>query len=113
VTAALRSVLLASQRVENAVRRIDAIEVFRYFAAQKSPSRGMIRIALDLRGLAEVVHGDEDTASVGTIVRAGSVDGAGHVYIDCRTFRADSKSSKESMAPDDETNVGDCWHGRC
>ena len=92
VSAAFGSALLAAQRIENAIRRIDTIEVLGDFAAEESTRSGVIRIALDLCGLPEVVHGNEHTACIGTIVRAGGVDGAGHGWLDCSGFRRDARN---------------------
>src|SRR5664280_3434551 len=64
--------------MENPVRRIYTVKVFRNFRAQKTASDGMLGIALDL-GRASILHRDEHGASVGAIVWTGGVD---HLFHD-------------------------------
>ena len=67
----------APHGIENAVRRINTVKIFRNFAAKESAGDGMLGIALDPGGL-PVLDGDEDGASIRTIMRAGRVDYALH-----------------------------------
>jgi hypothetical protein len=65
-------------RIEDAVWRVDAIQVLRDLGAEKSTSHWMRGIALNLGGAA-VVDGDQDAAGVGTIMRTSGVDGRWHL----------------------------------
>src|SRR6185369_16233265 len=58
----------APQRVEHTIGRIYAIDVLRYLRAQKSAGYRMRRIPLDLHRT-PILHRDEHTAGVRTIVR--------------------------------------------
>ncbi len=66
----------AAQRVENAVRRVDAIEILRHLAAQKAPRHRLRRVAFDLYRAAFLVHRHQHRARVRTIVRANGVHDA-------------------------------------
>jgi len=68
----------AAHRVQQAVGVVRAFDVARDLRAQHAGRRRMIRIALDLRGHA-VLHGHEQRAGIGAVMRAGAADdGLGH-----------------------------------
>ena len=68
----------AAHRVEQAVRRVNAVEVFRDFAAEEAARDGVIGVAAKFGGAAGFVDGDEHPAGVGAVMRADSMNGAGH-----------------------------------
>jgi antitoxin (DNA-binding transcriptional repressor) of toxin-antitoxin stability system len=68
----------AAHRIEEPVGRVDAVEVLRYFAAEKASGDGMRGVAAETGGAAGFVDGDEDPAGVGAVMRADSMDGPGH-----------------------------------
>src|SRR5262249_6285977 len=59
--------------IEHAVRGVNAVQILGDLRAEKSPSHRMLGIALNARGPA-ILDGDQDSTSVGTIVRAGGMD---------------------------------------
>jgi hypothetical protein len=63
----------APHGVEDAVRGVDAVQVLGDFGAQKSLGHRMGGVALNARSPA-VFYGDQYSAGVGTIVRAGGMD---------------------------------------
>ena len=70
----------AAHGIEETVGRVDAIEVFGDLAAKEAAGDGVIRVAAKLGGAAGFVDGDEDPAGVGAVMRADSMNGAGHGY---------------------------------
>jgi hypothetical protein len=71
----LRDAGTAAHRVEEAIRRIDAVEVLRYFAAEEAAGDGMRWVATQTGGASGVVNGDEDPAGVGAVEGTYGVDG--------------------------------------
>ena len=74
------------QRIENAVRRVDTIQILGHLAAQESPRHRLPGIALDLDRAALRVHRHQHRARVGAIVRADGVNdtelrGSSHAVI--------------------------------
>ena len=55
-------------RVQHPIRRIHPVQILRHLRAQKPARHRMLRITLNLCRT-PVLHGDQDPASVGTIVR--------------------------------------------
>ena len=68
--------LFSAQRVEDAVGRVDAVEVLGDFSAQKALGDGLRGVALDLDGAAGFVHRDENRTGIGAVVGADGVDDA-------------------------------------
>ena len=66
----------AAQGIENAVRRVDAIEILGHLAAQKSLRHGLRWVALDFHRAAFLVHRHQHRARVRTVVRADRVNNA-------------------------------------
>ena len=64
----------AAHGVEKTIRRVDAVEIFGYFAAEKSLGDGIVRVTLHARCPPGVVDGNEDATGVGAIMRADGVD---------------------------------------
>ena len=54
-------------------RRVNALKVLGYFAAEKTARYRMVGVAINADGTS-IQNGDYDRAGIGTIVRAGSVD---------------------------------------
>ncbi len=67
---------LASHGIENAVRRVDAVQIFCHLAAQESPRHRLLGVALDLHRAALAVDRHQHRARVGAIVRANGVNNA-------------------------------------
>ena len=62
-------------RIEQPVAVVDAVEIVGHFLAEKSPGKGMLRIAAELDGAA-VLDRDDEPARIGAIVRADGTDGS-------------------------------------
>jgi hypothetical protein len=60
--------------VEETVGRVDAVEVFRYFTAEKAAGDGMVGVAAEFGRLSGLVDGDEDSTGVGAVVGADGMD---------------------------------------
>ena len=67
----------AAHRVENAVRRVDPLQILGDFGAQEAARHRMAGVALDPGGAA-ILHRDEHTARVRTIMRTRGVNDALH-----------------------------------
>ena len=70
----------AAHRVEQAVRRVNTVEVLRHFAAEEAARDGVIGVAAEFGGTSCFVDGDEHPAGVGAVMRADSMNSAGHGY---------------------------------
>ena len=69
-----------------------AIEILRDFGAKEAAGYRVRRVSLNLGGAA-VLHGDENAAGVGAIVRTGSVDNALHrAIISARCFGSSGRN---------------------
>ena len=74
----------AAHGIEQAVGRIDAVEVFGNLTAEESAGNGVAGVALKARRTAAFVDGDQQAAGVRAVVRTDSMDGAdGHRLIVC------------------------------
>src|SRR5208337_487533 len=60
-------------RIKHAIRRIHAVEIFGHFGAEEAARHWMRRVSLNLGGSA-VLHRDQHSAGVRTIVGAGGVN---------------------------------------
>src|SRR6266852_162814 len=69
-----------SHRIKHPVRRVYAVQILGDFGTKESAGNGMLRIALNFGGAA-VFDGDQDSAGVRAVVRAGSMDNALHAHI--------------------------------
>jgi hypothetical protein len=67
--------LAAAHGGEEAIRRIDAVEVFRNFGAEETAGDGMLRIAAHLSCPAGFVNGDKHTAGVRAVMGTDGVNG--------------------------------------
>jgi hypothetical protein len=63
--------------MQQAIGRVHAIQVLGNFAAEKSASDWMIRVALNSSG-PPILNGNQDGAGIRAVVRAGGVNNAGH-----------------------------------
>ena len=70
----LRYALLASQRIQDAIRRVDAIEILGDLSAQKALRDWLRRVALHLYGTPFLIYGHQHSARIRTVVRADCVD---------------------------------------
>ncbi len=67
---------LSTERVENPIRRVDAIKIFGYLAAQKTLRHRLGRIALDFDRASLLVYLHQHGAGVRAIVRTDRVHDA-------------------------------------
>ena len=72
----LRRSALPFHGIEQPVRRIYAVQILRYFAAQKSLRHRMRRIALHLYRAAFAVDRNQNAARVGAVVRTHGMNNA-------------------------------------
>ena len=72
----LRHAGFAAHRIENAVRRVHAVQIFRHLAAQKPSSHWLRRVALHLHRAPLFIHRHQHSARVRAIVRAHGVNHA-------------------------------------
>ena len=82
----LRHPGFAPHRVQDAVRRVDAVEILCDFAAQKAPRDRLRWVALDLDRAAFLVHRHQHRARVRAVMRADRMNdaegrGSGHGVI--------------------------------
>jgi len=63
--------------IEEAVGRVNAVEIFGDFA-ERNPRVTGIRVAAELGGAPGFVNSDEDPAGVRAVMRADSMNDAGH-----------------------------------
>jgi hypothetical protein len=66
-----------SHGMQQAIRRVHAIQVFGYFAAEKSASDRMIRVPRHASS-PSILNRNQDGTGIGAVVRAGGVNNAGH-----------------------------------
>ena len=64
----------ATQRVEQALRRVFAVEIFGYFAAEEAAGDGVRRIAAEFGAVALVIDVDEQGAGVRAIEGADGME---------------------------------------
>src|SRR5271155_4491749 len=69
----------SSQRIQNPVGRIHAIQVLSHLGAQETTRGRMRRITLNF-GRAAVLNGNQNSASIWAIVRTGSVNDLLHGF---------------------------------
>ncbi len=69
-----------SHGIQQAIGRVHAIQILGYLAAEKSASDRMIRIALHASS-PSILNRNQDGAGIGTVVRAGGVNNAGHARL--------------------------------
>ena len=63
--------------IKHPIGRVHPVQIFGHLGAQKSAGHRMRRIALNPRGTA-IFHGDQNSASVRTIMRTGGMDNLLH-----------------------------------
>ena len=67
--------------MQQTVRVVSALGVARHLGAEHAVGHGMVRVALHFGGHT-VLHGGDQRAGVGAVVRAGAQDGGGvHIWI--------------------------------
>ena len=66
----------AAQRIENPIRRVDAVKVLRHLAAKKTPRDRLRGVAFHFHSSTFLVHCHQDCARVRAIVRADRVNDA-------------------------------------
>ena len=71
---AFREASFAAQGMDDALRRVDTVEILGDFAAEKALRYGVRGISLNLDGAAFGVDGDQDGAGVRAVVRADCMD---------------------------------------
>ena len=65
---------LAAQRIENALWRVNTVEILGNFAAEKSLRHRLRGIALNFHRASFIIHRDKYSAGVRAIVRADGVN---------------------------------------
>jgi len=88
-----------SHGIQNASRRVHAIQILGHFRTQKSPRHRMLRIALNFRS-PPILNRDQHSTSIRTVVRTRGMDDLFRhgTIIECPSTRVSSASEKKALS---------------